>query len=276
VIGWPLVGLITDVPIPATVGAALVIGLAAWRAVKAPRDEAIAVRWLAGTVAWSCVALTFAAPTLQSVVPGLPNDHYHAFLDPLVIALLAVGSAGLARDRESPGSAEPNAPARRSGMAIDRIVRVIVGVGVVGLMVVAVSRWPPAVDPNGGWPAARAAGVRMLETTGEAPTAFLQLPRFETPDGVGFPFVYAGGNLAIDPGSAEFLVVPCDRLFDRVLEAPCGSGAEDRLIDDLVAGRLTLFLEAAGPPYPALGQVPTLVGRFDLSARMSISIYRRG
>ena len=303
VIGWPLVGLITDVPIAATVAAALVIGLAAWRARKAARDEAIAVRWLAGTVAWSSVALTFAAPSLQSVVPGLPNDHYHAFLDPIVIVLLAVGAAGLARgrwavgDRQTPASAGQSAsgealvstehlggasaspttsPASaRTGAAVGRIVRALVAVGVVALLVVAVTRWPPAVDPNGGWPAARAAGVQLVETTGQAPTAFLGLPRFETPDGVGFPFVYAGGNLASDPGSAEFIVVPCDHLFDQVIGAPCGGAAEDRLMQELAAGSVNPFLKADGRPYPALGRAPQLVERFDLSPRTSVSIYRR-
>jgi hypothetical protein len=262
VIGWPLVGLITDVPIAATVAAALVIGLSGWRAVKARGDEAIAVRWLAGTVGWSCLGLTFAAPTLGSVVPGLPNDHYHAFLDPVVIVLLAVGAGSLAQPR---------------GTAVaDRTARSLLAIGLVALLAVAVSRWPPAVDPNGGWPAARVAGVQMVETTGRAPTAFLELPRFETPDGVAFPFVYAGGNLTGDPGSAGFIIVPCDRLFDSVLEAPCGGAAEDGLMRDLAAGLVEPFLKAGGPPYPSLGNMPQLVERFDLSPRTSISIYRPG
>ncbi|MEZ0241306.1 MAG: ArnT family glycosyltransferase [Chloroflexota bacterium] len=262
VIGWPLVGLITDVPIAATVVTALVIGLSVWRAVRARGDEAIAMRWLVGTVAWSCVALTFAAPTLGSVVPGLPNDHYHAFLDPIVIVLLGVGAGSLARPR---------------GTAFaDRTARGLLAVGLVALFAVAVSRWPAAVDPNGGWPAAGTAGIRIADATGQTPTAFLQLPRFETPDGVVFPFVYAGGNLAGDPGSAGFIVVPCDRLFDSVLEAPCGGAAEDRLVRDLAAGLVEPFLKAGGPPYPPLGKVPQLVERFDLSPRTSISIYRPG
>jgi len=299
VLGWPLVGLITDVPIAATVATALVIGLATWQALKAPRDEAIAVRWLGGTVAWSSLALTFAAPTLQSVVPGLPNDHYHAFLDPIVIVLLAVGAAGLAQGRAAAVGSQTPASAEQPGsegpppsgelpmqattstawagtvVALGRIVRALVAVGVVALLVVAVTRWPAAVDPNGGWPGARVAGVRIVETTGQAPTAFLGLPRFETPDGVAFPFLYGGGNLAADPGSAQFIVVPCDHLFDQVLGIPCGSAAEDRLMQELAAGRVNPFLKADGPSYPALGTAPQLVARFDLSPRTSISIYRR-
>jgi len=120
-----------------------------------------------------------------------------------------------------------------------------------------------------------AAPVQLVETTGLAPTAFLGLPRFETPDGVGFPFVYAGGNLASDPGSAEFIVVPCDHLFDQVIGAPCGGAAEDRLMQELAAGSVNPFLKADGRPYPALGRAPQLVERFDLSPRTSVSIYRR-
>jgi hypothetical protein len=300
VLGWPLVGVITDVPIAATVAAILVSGLAAWRALNASREEMIAIRWLAGTVAWSCVALTFAAPSLQSVVAGLPNDHYHAFLDPIVIVLLGVGAAGLAQarrltgDAQIPASANSGASAnagvtgesRADSMtvaasagyasALGRVVRGVAAAGVVALLAVAVSRWPPAVDSDGGWPAARAAGLRMLGTTGQAPTAFLELPRFETPDGVAFPFVYAGGNLGAAPGSAEFIVVPCDHLFDQIIGAPCGGAAEDRLMQELAAGNVNPFLKTDGPPYPPLGQAPQLVERFDLSPRTSISIYRRG
>ncbi|HYN69011.1 MAG TPA: glycosyltransferase family 39 protein [Candidatus Eisenbacteria bacterium] len=262
VVGWPLVGLITDSPMAATLAVAVVIGLAGWQVLRARGEEAIAVRWLAGTVAWSCAALTFAAPSLQFVVPGLPNDHYHAFLDPIVIVLLATGAASLAQPR---GRA-----------AVDRTARSLLAVALVALLASAVSRWPPAVDPNGGWPAARTAGVRMVETTERAPTAFVGLPRFEAPDGAAFPFVYAGGTLVDDPGSAGFIVVPCNRLFDQVLEVPCGGPAEDRLMRDLAAGLVEPFPKGSGPAYPGVEKVPQLIVRFDLSPRTSISIYRPG
>ena len=70
--------------------------------------------------------------------------------------------------------------------------------------------------------------------------------------------------------------MPCDRLFDRVLDAPCGGAAEDRLVQDLADGTVEPFLKAGGPPYRALVETPQLVERFELSPRTSISIYRRG
>ncbi len=90
VIGWPFVGLVTDVPAAAAVLLAVTLGCAvlALRLVPPPRLSAI--RWLLAILAWSILALAFAAPSLQRVVPGLPNDHYHAFLDPVVVLLVAV------------------------------------------------------------------------------------------------------------------------------------------------------------------------------------------
>ena len=50
---------------------------------------------LVGLLAWSTVALALAAPGLQTVVAGLPNDHYHASLDPVVAILFGVSIAAL-------------------------------------------------------------------------------------------------------------------------------------------------------------------------------------
>ena len=46
---------------------------------------------------WTAFALTFISPSLATVVPGLPNDHYHAFADPMVFALVGMGAAALWR-----------------------------------------------------------------------------------------------------------------------------------------------------------------------------------
>ena len=71
---------------------------------------------------WSVVALAVFAPSLATVTPGLPNDHYHAFLDPVVLALAGAGlaaSVGL-----WPGSARRRAAriarARRRGRRAGR------------------------------------------------------------------------------------------------------------------------------------------------------------
>ena len=107
------------------------------------RTERVAVRWLGLGLAWTAVALTVAAPSLATVVPGLPNDHYHAFADPMVV-------------RRSSGSGRPP----RSGRGRAPSWRPITaGWLVVAVLMVPVLGWnlmrqPPGVHPDGGFPAA--------------------------------------------------------------------------------------------------------------------------
>ena len=94
---WPLVGLITTGLGAVVVAVIGVVGLAGWRFVAAVGPERVAVRWLALGFAWTALALTVISPSLATVVEGLPNDHYHAFADPMVFVLLGVGVAALWR-----------------------------------------------------------------------------------------------------------------------------------------------------------------------------------
>ena len=114
VVSWPLVGLITAGFVAAVVAAALVIAIVVWRwrAPSTPRRERVAVRWLGLGLLWTVAALTVAAPSLASVVPGLPNDHYHAFADPMVFVLVGLGVAAMARTVGDP--ADRAGRARRS------------------------------------------------------------------------------------------------------------------------------------------------------------------
>ena len=66
-----------------------------------PRERT-AVRWFGSRAPLDVVFLTVAAPSLAVVIPGLPNDHYHAFADPMVFVLLGLGAAALARGARSP------------------------------------------------------------------------------------------------------------------------------------------------------------------------------
>jgi hypothetical protein len=90
--------------------------------------------------------------------------------------------------------------------------------------------------------------------------ALVDVPGFKTPDGIGFPIVYAGGTVVSDPWAASYIVVPCDRLFESVVGAKCAGPAEDRLMTYMT-------LDGAHP-------TPTLVTRFDASDRTSVSIYK--
>ena len=272
IVGWPFVGVVTDAPFASTLVVALAVVLGAWAAATLRGDLGLAARWLGGTVAWSAIALSVLAPSLQTIVAGLPNDHYHAFLDPVVVVLVGVAAIAMAAPGTLlavAGSAATTSPAVATDRAlggrtinrpgVDVAARALLGAVFVLLIVLEVSRWP-IPDPNGGWPAAAASGTRIVATTGSNPIALLDLPAFKTPAGTGFPIVMAGGTLTDDVWSAAFIVVPCDRLFESVVGLKCAGPAEDRQIHYLVA-------DGAHPE-------PTLVTRFDASPRISISIYR--
>ncbi len=237
VIAWPLTGLITDAPIMALLAATLVIAVALWRARSAdPGDERTGVRWLGLGLAWTVLALAVGASGLATIVPGLPNDHYHAFADPIVFVLVAIGIARLARLR---------------ALGSERVGTGVAIALVVGLVGWNVGRQPPAVAADGGWPAGAAAGDRVLRSLPPGPTEIVSLPFAKPPDAVRFPLVRAGAGLPIlvdadrrpTPGTVARIVL-CDDLFHEVIGAACGGPAEDALAG--VAGlRLVDRFEAA-------------------------------
>ena len=104
VVAWPLVGLITDAPVASVLALILVVAIVVWRWRSTdPPGERTAVRWLGLGLAWTALALTFAAPGLAVVVAGLPNDHYHAFADPMVFVLIGLGAGAAASLRAAAG-----------------------------------------------------------------------------------------------------------------------------------------------------------------------------
>lgn len=244
VVSWPFVGLVTEAPAVAAAWLAVFVGLVGWGLVSARGPARRAMAWLAGITAWCTLGLAVGAPSLQHVVPGLPTNHYHAFLDPLLAVMVALAVAGLVSLPGPPGVA-----------ALPKAVAAVVVVALVGL---GVTRWPPAVDPEGGWAAARAAGQRIVENAGDR-IVLLGLPAVKSPAGIGFPIRRAGGEL-VPPGEAfDSVVVACDRLFEPVIGVPCGGLAEDLVVRDRIA-------------IPG-GELPFEVARFDASPRTSISIY---
>jgi hypothetical protein len=243
VLAWPLTGLVTEAPIAALLASTLVIGFAARRALAGRGDERTAARWFAATLGWTIVALTVAASGLATVIPGLPNDHYHAFADPIVFVVVGLGVVALARWRPA-GIRAPVGLAAASTL-------------VTVLVVFNVSRQPPTIVADGGWPAAKAAAVRVL-AAGDDPIWLGSLPRFKSPDALRFPLVAAGATVFVPdtaPGnaSAPTHVVMCDGLFEAAIEAPCGGPAEDALVS------------AAGLE---------LIDRFEAAPGRWISIYR--
>jgi 4-amino-4-deoxy-L-arabinose transferase-like glycosyltransferase len=258
VVGWPLVGLVTDAPQLASILLAVTIGFVAWGLRLARGQAGIGYRWLVGLLVWSTVALAFAAPSLQVVVAGLPNDHYHAFVDPVVVILIAIPAASLLLR----AFAAWRATRRASGLAATSLV----AAGIGAILAIELARMPPWVDPDGGWARARDAGARIVRTVDGAPVTLFGLPDFKLPDAIGFPIEYAGGrvlhpaDLSGFPSGTDVIVIACDRLFDAVLSQPCRGPAEDAFVEAL-------------PEVTAGNAAPRLVERFDASPRTSISIY---
>jgi 4-amino-4-deoxy-L-arabinose transferase-like glycosyltransferase len=230
VLAWPLAGLVTAAPVVAIAVATGVVAALAWRSVAGDVKEQFAARWFGLTLIWTTIALSFAASGLATVVPRLPNDHYHAFVDPIVFVAIGLGIAGLVR---APGARDgPSAPGAR--VALVGAAAIVLALAAFNLV-----RQPPGVSPDGGWPVGDAAAVRVLEAVGGA-TAHDQLvlhslPDFKSADGVRFPLVRRGAQAPEtwpDTTGWESLpnVVLCDATFETAIGAACGGPAEDAVV----------------------------------------------
>ena len=233
VVGWPLVGLVTDVPQLAGILLAVTVGVIAVGLRVAGGAEATGLRWLVGILVFSTLALAFVAPSLQVVVAGLPNDHYHAFLDPVVVLLLAI-PAGHLFSRASRSWRETRRPLPLAAV-------LAVGVAIAGLELIALERKPAKVDPDGGWPAARAAGERIVQATGGAAVWLAGPARLQAPGRDRLPD-RACRRPARGPRGPDGL--SGHRHADRRRLRPalrgrhrraCGGPAEDAFVADLTA-----------------------------------------
>jgi hypothetical protein len=259
VISWPLTGLIVDGFLAAALATAAVVAFVAWRWRSAIGAERRAVRWLGFGLAWTIVFLTFAAPSLASVVRGLPNDHYHAFADPIVVALVGIGVAALVREVGSP-----------------------IGPALAAVIVIPVVAWnglhlPPAVNADGGYPAAQVAAERVdqaIQNAGVqigAPVLLRSVPSFKSTEALAYPLVRLGRTLVAEtpdgdvsdsraavlpPAAGVTLVVLCDQLFRTANGADCGGPAEDPIA------------QAAG-----FEGGTTLLDRFEAAPGRWISLY---
>jgi len=128
-----------------------------------------------------------------------------------VLALAGVGLARLV--------ATATVPRRATAVAL----------GVV-LVAVAVSAWPPATSPDGGWRLADAAATRVQAAVGDRTFALDGIPPFKSADALRFPLEHRGAAPlpadAVGTPAAQATVLVCDPLFDAVVGAPCGGPAE--------------------------------------------------
>jgi 4-amino-4-deoxy-L-arabinose transferase-like glycosyltransferase len=282
---WPIAGLVTDGAIASMLALGIVVALivAAWlladRGGTHADDAGGAVAdgtagndatgipgrwptgWLIGTLVFSTLALAFLAPSLAVITPGLPNDHYHAFLDPVVLALAGVGIARIAiATWRTAGQGRrwirAAGPAAAGGLTA-------------GLVLVCVASWPPTVSPDGGWGLADAAAAHVIDLVASArqpgePAVLVSLPAFKPDDAMRFPLTRRGLDLEppitepVAPGSVPTGVVTivCDPLFDDTTGLPCGGPAEDE------------WLAVAYPP-----GTMALVERFRAGDRRILSVY---
>ena len=186
------------------------------------------MRWFGLGLLWSIAFLTVAAPSLAAVVRGLPNDHYHAFADPMVFVLVGLGAAALIREVRAP----------IGPVAAVAVVVVLLGWNLTHL--------PAAVHPDGGFPAGDLAAHRVdgaLSSHGVERTQatwIRSLPDFKSTEALVYPIARLGRAYAADlpkaqralgsaatPDPLAGVVIMCDQLFRDAIGADCGGPAED-------------------------------------------------
>jgi 4-amino-4-deoxy-L-arabinose transferase-like glycosyltransferase len=253
VVSWPLTGLITGSLGAAVAALAIVVGIVAWRWRSPDPAERTAVRWLGLGLLWTAGFLTVTAAGLAVVVPGLPNDHYHAFADPMVFVLVGIGIAAAWRTWRTAGPGRPEAAAP------------IVVAGAVTLVILVwnLTNLPPAVAPDGGFPAAVGAASRIQSATTDRSMAIRSLPTFKPPHTYVYPLTLDGVEI-VPETSTGTLVIVCDDLFADAIGAPCGGPAEAASL--------------AADPFPAAGagDAPATLemrDRFEAAPGRFVTVY---
>lgn len=251
VISWPLVGLIVDGVMAAMLAVVGVLAIVVWRSVAGVGEERLVTRWLGLGLLWSGLALTFGSPSLASIVRGLPNDHYHAFADPMVFVLVGLGAAALWRA----------GPRIRDGAPALVVGRGLAIGGLVAMLAWAGTHQPPATHPDGGFPAAVVASDRIETAAGPGSMRLLAIPEFKSVESYAYPLVRGGRTLQVGATTAEAtltrvgsssaadptsVVVICDSLFEPVIGAACGGPAEAALVPVELGDPIDRFEAAPG------------------------------
>ncbi len=272
VASWPLTGLITDGPLAGLTAAIMVIAIAGWRALAGSPTERVAARWLGLGLLWTAGFLAVASPSLATVVPGLPNDHYHAFADPMVFVLVGMGAAGLRR--RDVGRDVGRGVGGVGGVGARRLPvhRVAVATALAILVSWNMGHQPSAIAPDGGYPAAERAALRIAESarrasavngSGTGRVVLRSIPGFKSVEAYVYPIIRLGVPVQVDhdkdstrpatPSTGTFVLI-CDANFEAIVGASCGGPAEA-----VVAPTATF-----GDP----------IERFNAAPGRTISIYR--
>jgi Dolichyl-phosphate-mannose-protein mannosyltransferase len=247
---WPLVGLVTDRPLVSAVATVIVAVLGTVAVLVGRAADRAAVRWLLAVLAWSVVALAIFAPSLATVTPGLPNDHYHAFLDPIVLAMAGVGLARLAAGIGRMPVAKGRVQVSDGRLPVVASRALAVGLTVV-LVMIGVTAWLPLVAADGGWRLVDEAAARVAQTVGGEAVLLDGIPPFKSDAALRFPLLRDGVRLLDDPQDRTWAnaVLVCDPLFEPAVGAACGGPAEDAWLagDATRSGLLLVDRFEAGP-----------------------------
>ena len=135
----------------------------------------------------------------RRVVRGLPNDHYHAFADPMVFTLVGLGVARLWAWRGRLPSRRPEGGPALPAWSGPALAIVLLG----GLVAWNLTHLPPAVARDGGFPAREAAAARIGATIGDRPTALRSIPRLQVDRGVCLPARPGRPAPGLDPGAGR-------------------------------------------------------------------------
>ncbi|MEO5966114.1 MAG: hypothetical protein ABIR11_11665, partial [Candidatus Limnocylindrales bacterium] len=108
---------------------------------------------------------------------------------------------------------------------------VLAGAVVVVLVGVAVTAWPPAVSPDGGWRAARDDAHSVEVAAAGEPYVLVGLPELKSLDALRFPLRQLGadppGPAALaSQGGPRLLIIVCDPVLEPIIGAACGGAAE--------------------------------------------------
>jgi hypothetical protein len=233
---WPVSGLFVSAPLWGLPAAILIVAALVVAAAGTPGIARQFGRWAAATTVWAVIALSLISPSLALTIPGLPNDQYHAWLDPILFAVIGVAVVTL--------SAAPRALVGRSA-AVAMVTACVL------LSVVAM---PPLSSPDGGWRRAADSAARIRSVTGDQPTAVTGVAK--SGGALEFPLRRQGSPIAA-PQAAEFLVVSCDPLFEAGVGMRCRGPAEETIARQM-------------------GYSPIrLVDRFADSPRRVVSVFAR-
>jgi 4-amino-4-deoxy-L-arabinose transferase-like glycosyltransferase len=206
VLAWPVSGVAESAPLKGIPAASVTAAALATAATTVRGITRQFGRWAAATTVWAVIALSVISPSLVTQFPGLPNDQYHAWLDPILFA--TVGVVGV----------------RLWTMKSTLLARIVAVAAVGTCVALSLAAMPPLSSPDGGWPRAARTAERIRSITTDRPTAITGVVK----SAAAVEFALRRQHTPIDPPStAEFLVVICDPLFYGAVVTPCGGPAEE-------------------------------------------------